>query len=323
MIKQMNRPSIYKLKLLLATTFILACQSEENQDSNVQDQIDAFPCTALMTTRIHSFEALKQMVDIAYYSKDKAEVRITHSAGDMIVESVLTEGLNQDDYIKAKMGSSWDKFKLGLKSSYGIANREDLLKAYMLARRKYEVYGEGDVALFDLSVQMVRNISPVDRKQSSVRDLGEKGYLNTFNHFIAQSVYTSIFSEEMADFIADNHERSHLPALITGQFTEAQELDIDEGAVDNYVDIINNEWGQEYGKLLKIKYDISTSTQWTPTLLADYLNDIQDYFSVAFEIAFSPFRASDDVIIRFVDRTNLIMDDASLFLEDIWFLRRP
>ena len=43
---------------------------------------------------------------------------------------------------------------------------------------------------------------------------------------------TSIFSEELADFISDTHERHKLPALMTGAFTDEQVADINEGLED-------------------------------------------------------------------------------------------
>ena len=108
----------------------------------------------------------------------------------------------------------------------------------------------------------------------------------------------SIF--EMADFVADVHERENMPELIYGNFSEAQLTDPNNNPVDNYVDIVNNELGQQLGILLKSKYGITYETVWTAELLASYLNDIQQYYSTSFRITIKPFRASDDVLIRFV-----------------------
>ena len=77
--------------------------------------------------------------------------------------------------------------------------------------------------------------------------------------------------------------------------------------MDNYVDLINNEWGQELGKQLKEKYNIDRETNWTPELLANYLNDLQSYYSWAFQIGFEPFRPEDDVVRRFSDKINIVM----------------
>ncbi|MFN3940495.1 MAG: hypothetical protein ACK4IY_07890, partial [Chitinophagales bacterium] len=142
-------------------------------------------------------------------------------------------------------------------------------------------------------------------------DTTEKGYINTFNHITAQTFITSIFGEELADFVADAHERANHPELITGTFTETQLNDLAEGPVDNYTDIINNEWGQELGKNLKVKYHITRQTNWTPELLANYLNDIQAYYSWAFQIGFTPFRPQDEQVTKFSRKLNLVMAGAS------------
>ena len=99
--------------------------------------------------------------------------------------------------------------------------------------------------------------------------------------------------------------------MITGKFPEEEIKDLEEGPVDNYVDLINNEWGQELGKQLKKKYNINRETYWTPELLANYLNDIQSYYSWAFQIGFKPFRPEDEVIQRFSNKVNGAMEGLS------------
>jgi len=167
--------------------------------------------------------------------------------------------------------------------------------------------GSVDVAFYDLAETMVGQISDDDWLNMSCEDISEKGYLNTFNHITAQAFMTSIFSERLADFIADVHELYNMPALINGNFTEEQLADFENGPVDNYLDMINNEWGQELGKVLGEKYGIDRHTVWTPQLLKDYLNDIQQYHSWAFQIGFRPFRTTDNVVIQFAAKINTVL----------------
>ena len=87
--------------------------------------------------------------------------------------------------------------------------------------------------------------------------------------------------------------------------------DLESGPVDNYVDIINNELGQELGRLLKLKYNITRETEWSPTLLADYLNDIQNYYSWSFQVGFTPFKPSDEAVIKFAFKINALMKNLS------------
>ncbi len=264
---------------------------------------------AILTTRYASLEELKSDIKIEYFNGNfkKNKVRLTHNSNGQKVISELKTGVCEKDFQSARIGSFGDKLWLLWRSPYAIANRKTLTKIYHLTRRKNETYGSGDVAFFDLAEKTVHHIISDDLVFIRPQDLTEKGYLNTFNHITAQAIMTSIFSEEIADFIADIHERSHLPELITGKFSEAQRSDLLNGPVDNYVDIINNEWGQELGKLLRGKYEINQNTFWTPELLSEYLNDLQQYYSWVFQIGFHPFRPTDEVVVRFSDKINTVM----------------
>ena len=162
------------------------------------------------------------------------------------------------------------------------------------------------MTFFHLAEAMSNHIHEEDVVNIPPEDLSDKGYINTFNHMTAQAFITAIFSEEVADFIADLHERN-IPELITGKLTEQQLNDPKNGAVDNYIDMINNEWGQEIGKRLKQKYQVSTETIWTPALMAKFLNDLQRYYGWSFEIGLDPFRPSDITVIRYAAKINKVM----------------
>lgn len=273
---------------------------------------------ALMTTRIQSLEELKHLVKFEYFHADTLKnaklarqpmLRITHFSNGMSVCSILKQGVSEEDFIAAKYGGLWEKVKLGLRYPYSALNRTNLMEVSILARRRPDLFQEGDVAFFDLALAMEANISQYDRAYLSQRDLSEKGFLNSFNHITAQAFLTSIYSEQFADFVADAHERYHMPALISGHFSQAQREDIENGAVDNYVDIINNEWGQELGKRLAQKHNISNETIWSPGLLAAYLNDMQTYFSWAFSINLEPFQESDQMLVRFAQKLNRVQEN--------------
>ncbi len=271
---------------------------------------------ALLVTRIKSFDELKELVQITYADDTIASkgtvygkpwVRLIHRCEDREVTSELKAGISQSDFMLAKRGTVWDKVLLGLKSPFSLLNRKDLMRIEHLGRRKPETFGMGDPAFLDLAEIMVSHISDEDLMSIPVEDLGEKGYLNTFNHIAAQALMTSIFSETLADFVADVHELYNMPELITGNFTNDQLANTIDGPVDNYIDMINNEWGQELGKSLSKKYLINRKTDWTPELLTNYLNDVQSYCSWALQIGFKPFRATDKKVIQFVRKINIVL----------------
>lgn len=270
---------------------------------------------ALLSTHFSSLDDLEQMVDIRYAHdpQDTAQawrsyrVTLTCRSERGEIVSTLTNGISEDDFMAARRGNAFDKFMLGCRAPFALLHRGALLCIENLGRRRPWDFGKGDVAFYDLAEHMVMHIRPEYRLNIDSVDLTEKGYLNTFNHITAQAFMTSLYSEEVADFVADVHERHNLPALVTGRFTQAQLLDPAEGPVDNYVDMLNNEWGQELGVTLKEKYHVDDLTLWTPELLSAYLNDVQAYYSWTLHIGFMPFRPSDEVVIRFAAKMNRLL----------------
>ncbi len=268
---------------------------------------------ALLGTRFSSLDELKSVIQIEYHdgagtSNKGAFVQVRHCSSGREVISILETGVTQDEIFKAGYsGGFWDRFSLLFRCPFAVMSRRGMEGAYTLSRRRPEWFGEGDAAFFDIAESLVANINTPELAFRNSRDSTEKGYLNSINHVTIQAFITSCFSEELADFVADAHERDRHPELITGKFTAAQIADLEEGPVDNYVDILNNEWGQELGKQLKEKYCINYNTHWTPNLLANYLNDLQSYFSWAFQIGFDPFRLEDEEVIRFSSKLNAAM----------------
>ncbi len=272
---------------------------------------------ALLATRFNSLEEFKSVVKIDYFnpptetdsSTANSRVLLRQCSNGKEISSELKAGINQEEINEVRTGSVLDKIWLLVNSPFAVANRKDIVKIYSLSRRKPHIFGEGDVAFFDLAQASVKNISTLDLALKDPKDSGEKGYLNSFNHITAQAFITSFFSEEMADFLSDVHERYHMPEVTYGIFTEEQLNDPDNYPVDNYVDMINNEWGQEIGKKLRKKYQIRPQTHWTPSLLANYLNDLQRYYSWSYQIGFEPFTPEDEVVVRYTDKINVVMQE--------------
>ena len=295
---------------LLSIIILISCHQPPSQKSKV-DSIYSIGNGLLLTTRIKSLDELKQIIQIEY-SKDSASwVQLTQSNSNNEITSILKPGIDEKDILKTRDGSFFDKISLSFRSPYFVMQRKDLMRVYILSRRRYEKFGWPDIAFYDIAETMMNNISKVDLPSLRPEDFSEKGYINTFNHVNAQAFMTSIYSEELADFIADIHERTNMPELISGKFTKEQLADLKTGPVDNYIDIINNEWGQELGKLLSKKYNINNETFWTPELLTNYLNDLQSYYSWVFQFGFIPFKESDELIIKFSNKINLVKIDIS------------
>jgi len=324
---------MHRFLVLICLISTIACHQPDT-DTSKADEVKTNPIKhapvtttsnnntkgGLLATRFKSLDELKSVVEIDYFSTHfdssdhlfniKPYVRLKHKVDGMEVSSILMKGVSEKDFIKAGIGGFWIRLQLAMDSPYFVFNRNSLLKVYNLSRRRGTVFGEGDMAFYDLAETMLYNISDQDLELMSVEDLSEKGYLNTFNHITSQVFMTAIFSERVADYIADTHERRNMPELISGRFTTDQLSDLSKGPVDNYVDIINNEWGQKLGNELQRKYNIKQNTTWTPELLVNFLNDIQSYYSWGFQISFKPYRDTDKVVVNFAKKLNVVLDEA-------------
>lgn len=310
-----------RLPILGVLFLLLGCSSRQppppeiplDQRVYVDSLVPVAPTTRigegpLLLSQFNSLEEFLSVVEIAFTgTKRRPEVVLTHTTPNQEVVSKLKMGVSQYDLQYAFKGNQYDKIRLAFTSTYVLWNRYDLLRIELLARWRFYLFGEGDVAFYDLASSMVDHIDPVDRAPMTEADLSEKGYLNTFNHVVSQAILTSVFSERMADFISDIHERYRMPQLTTGTFSKEQMNDHDNGPLDNYLDLINNEWGQEWGKVLKEKYQLNRQTRWTPTLLSNYLNDLQLFHAKVYHIGFKPFLPSDEVILRYTYKLNEVM----------------
>ena len=291
------------------------CACEDN-DQVTDNGTEITANEALLATQIATMNELQQILSFEYFdSTSKAQlgfcfpmVAVSQCSHGRLMVATLDSGIDEDDFRHARDGDFWDQVNFALSTPYTLSQWKHIQQVYNLGRRRRDVFGEGDIAFYDLAEATMFNIVEEDLKRIPSRDTTEKGFINTFNHVTAQALMTSIFSERLADFIADLHERHNMKELITGDFSQEQLTDPINNPVENYVDLINNEWGQELGKRLKVKYDISEQTLWSPELLANYLNDLQEYYSWSFGISFHPFNPEAPTVKRFADKINSVMN---------------
>ncbi len=272
----------------------------------------------LLGTAYHSFDELKECIDINYTKGSKPKMTMHHYGETSVTTCSMSTGVSEKDMLNANSSNLLDKTKILFKAPLLIADRIDLQRAYLLSRRRPINFGANDIAFYDLAIAITNHIDRSGIYEKYNGDFGEKGFINTFNHFISQAFITSIFSKRLADFIADAHELARLPELVTGQFSKSQLEDLKNGPLDNYVDLLNNEWGQAFGEQMQNKYDIDRSSHWTPELMASYLNEVQSYASKAFDIGFEPFRPADTKVILFADKINAVMTDFTAHSENLF-----
>lgn len=308
--------------LLFCSVFLSSCEVELDRNENaiacsnnelIQQILEEKNLDiALLSSRINNLKELERIIKIEYSKSEffnKKRVKLIYCVKGKQLNSVLTEGISQQDILDAKSASIFEKIGFLFKSPFAIAHRKELSEIHLLARRRHDIFGWKDVAFYDLAEYA--STALIDKSvyaYQSARDSSEKGYLNTFNHITAQAIITSCYSQELADFVADVHELQNMPELVDGIFTIDQLLDPNTNPIDNYVDMINNEIGQELGKKLKIKYGIKRNTNWTNKFLTDYLNDLQEYYAIAFKIKMRPFQEKDEVIEKFSAKLRKVLN---------------
>ncbi len=321
----MNRPKVFfeskVFCILFLNIILLSCGADKQTNKSMQFQdlgiTDTFlikvKARVLLTTRFIDLNDFKKRVSLSYYNdtigfvntkKVVTSVRISYFDNGQLIYKCMRSGVDQKKLIETSEAGVFVKANLAFFYPSLIRQRSELKHINILARRKMDIFGVNDVAFYDLAQLSLSKINTPDLAYLSSSDSSEKGYINTFNHVTAQAIITSFFSEEMADLISDLHERKSMPELTTGIFSKAQLLDSINNPLDNYVDIVNNEIGQKIGKLLKEKYQISYKTPVTPKILADYLNDIQNYYSWALGIGFNPCTEGDYIVEKFAKKIN-------------------
>ncbi len=335
--KQMSNIKIkvylFKVLYFFIMGFFISCIQKEFQDNNFlvfptfslvnsMEVEELNSCNlginakALLSSRFKNLAHLKTIVSIQYdkdYTKmdsNSCSPSIVHlsymSNGEKIIRT-MTSGASQAEIMNLQKADYFTCAKFVLAHPNVIRQRKELTKIHVLARRKPDILGPRDMSFYDLAESSVSHINTPNLAFQNTKDRSERGYINTFNHVAAQAIITSFFSEGLADLIGDLHERQNMPEITSGRFTERQLNDSINNPEDNYVDIINNEIGQKIGLKLKYKYKLSKINICTPVLLAAYLNDIQSYYMWAMEIGLDPFRSTDDVVIKFTKKINIVL----------------
>jgi len=238
-------------RLILLMMFFYACTGPIEQAPEAK-KIGCIGGPLLLGTAYSSFDEFKNCVDLVY---ENNSVALFHYGLGGVTSCSLSDGVTEHEIKEANEGGFMTKLKLLARAPMLAIDREDIQRSFLLSRRKPILFGEGDIAFYDLAHEMMYNIERSYAAKEYNDHFTEKGFVNTFNHFLSQAVITALFSERLADFIADSHELARIPELVDGNFSKEQLKDLDNGVVDNYVDLLNNEYGQEFGKKMKAKYE--------------------------------------------------------------------
>jgi len=309
-----------RISLSITTVLLIAlcsCGGASSDEENLDIELAELKLPkALLASRYESLDEFQKDVKIDYTlsgqksdtsQPKRSKVVLTYLNEGFSVMSILKSGISQDDIQAAKDGDRWDQLSFVFNSPYAIRHRKELNKILILARRKQAMFGDGDIAFYDLAEKSLANITTPSLAFKQIRDSSEKGYINTFNHVAAQAFISTLFSETLADFVADVHELHNMPELTSGIFSEAQLLDSNNYPLDNYIDMVNNELGQEIGNQLRDFYGITAETVWTEELLSNYLNNLQRYYMWSFGIGMKAISKDDILVLRFTKKLNNVL----------------
>src|SRR5262245_6350426 len=137
---------------------------------NTSHQVTATPYEsvqmALLGTRFTSFEELKTVIRIEYFpgvsptdsaGGENTMDSVRHCSNGQEVISVLASGISQGEIREARIGDFWDRLHVLFKSPYAVTKRGELSKVHLLARRRNDLFGEGDPAFYDLAESAAKN----------------------------------------------------------------------------------------------------------------------------------------------------------------------
>ena len=261
--------------------------------------IDIDGLEGLVSVDYATLEELKKSIAIVYNNKDTERASVTLSANHkgVGVTKTLSPGYRESELRtindQLKSADRWEKAKIVVDNPTLVLRKNALKGALALGKTKSNISG---TANYYIAKAMVGNITSNISKAYK----GDKGLVNTFNHITGQAVMSMIFGANSSDFVADIHERGQ-PELMTGNIKSGKPT---AQAIDNYVDLINNQFGQILGEELAGKYKSSLHFGFTPETTASLLNDFQSYFGDTFNKDFKEFSENDDLVRRFSNLLN-------------------
>ncbi len=263
--------------------------------------VDLDGLEALVSSDYSTLEALKKSINIKY-DKDDVSVTVSHTFNNASVTKILGQGIRERDLRQLQSGSFSEKVSAVFNNPSIIYHERVLKGSLILAYKKSNITDIGNYHVAQIMANNLAGSASLSHQNS------EKGLVNTFNHILGQAVLTIFYGASSADYVGDAHERGQ-PSLMTGAITEAETMQ----AIDNYVDLINNQWGQTLGNELRQKYgnivdvgglvfDGKFNENLVNTNLANvagFLNDVQNYVGNTFGYTGKAFSSTDEIVKQY------------------------
>jgi RHS repeat-associated protein len=257
--------------------------------------VDLDGLEALVAKDYGTLESLKKSINIVYRGEDveDASVSVTHTYLERSASNTLNNGIGDEELKRAANGDFDLQFETAKKYPMLILYKGSLQKKQSLSYRNKNNSG---TALYYVASAMVNNIKGSLKENHQ----GDRGLVNTFNHLGGQAIITMLYSRYSADFAGDIHERDQ-PSLRTGKIKKSEVSQ----AIDNYVDLVNNSWGQKLGSKLAGNFRNNLHNGvWFDRDTSELLNEIQNYYSETFGYEFNEFTKDTPIVKQFTDLLN-------------------
>jgi RHS repeat-associated protein len=242
--------------------------------------VDLDGAEPLVASNYKTLTDLKSAIKMVHYKHNqKQTVMMTNSFLGMHVIDVLVSGeTSQEDLKKARDGGFWAKTGAVAKDPSAAFYKNDLEKIEKMSYRKKN---DQKLAFQDIALLLAsKTINPPG------------GIDNTYLHVAGQAFITALFGEGAANYSGHLHEAAH-ESLFTGV---SKDIKDEQSMIDNYADLINNQWGQAFGK--QIMGELDVSGDWTNENTADFLNKLQDKLSETMGTKFSGKHSAEDEVVK-------------------------
>ena len=261
--------------------------------------IDLDGLEPLVATDYGTLEQLKTKINITYSTEllqgkesttQYNKVTVSNTYNGTTVEDALDDReYSQEDLKAVKKDTWWQKLGAGLKYPQAAYNRSELEQIKSMSYRD-KSDGKRGMAFGDISLELYKR----------TQNKGKGTLENTYLHVSGQALITILFGKGVANFTGHLHERSQ-GSLITGQFAPKEMSQ----AIDNYADLINNQWGQVLGGRINSKFNVSSSTVWDNNLSANVLNEMQGFYGEMMGKTFnSTFKPDEKYVKDFTEFMN-------------------
>lgn len=244
----------------------------------------------LLATDYKTLAQLKKKVTITYVSEKRTEewtyysVTLVHKYKN----TVLTHTLNNTGFTNDELKTFVGKVELCIQDPFMCS----ILNS--INNMSYRAENSMKMAFGDMPDKMIGNLKNKPKDAAALS--------NTMLHVTGQALITAIWGAGVADVVGDMHERDQ-KSLMTGDIKDT-EL---KQAIDNYCDLVNNEFGQLWGKEIADKLKIGPHTTWTDELTANFLNELQDKFKESLNLKFDKKFSKDDQFVK--DYTKFINEN--------------